>query len=295
MSYEITRKITVDAGHRVPNHSSMCRNLHGHTYTVHASMVASEVVEQSQNPQEGMVTDFSFLKSGMMRAIHQMCDHHTILVHDDPLLLSLVDTSLHSIRETIITGVEAAFSEALKGATEILKGSDYSSSARQDAVMYAEEHMRVHAGLFFESHVYTEPTDAPLLQLLDCVMWDIINDQAEPENVNVYDYLKFSNPGSTPMLMFIGLLRMDSRPMKMAALSLPCTSLLLRGKENTQLYITSFVPTAENLARHWGERLKIQMRHDPNVPSNVRVSRVLVWETPNCSAEYVLPNESVSL
>jgi 6-pyruvoyltetrahydropterin/6-carboxytetrahydropterin synthase len=30
----ITRKLEFDAGHRIPDHNSQCRNLHGHRYTL---------------------------------------------------------------------------------------------------------------------------------------------------------------------------------------------------------------------------------------------------------------------
>ena len=54
--------------------------------------------------------------------------------------------------------------------------------------------------------------------------------------------------------------------------------------ENVKLYIVPFVPTAENLAKHWYERLypRVKIRTD----DRALLSKVVVWETPNCSAEY---------
>ena len=34
----ITRKLEFDAGHRIPDHTSQCRNLHGHRYTVEITL-----------------------------------------------------------------------------------------------------------------------------------------------------------------------------------------------------------------------------------------------------------------
>lgn len=54
--------------------------------------------------------------------------------------------------------------------------------------------------------------------------------------------------------------------------------------ENLKLYIVPFVPTAENLARHWFERLA--RRVDERTEGRANLLKVKVWETPNCSAEY---------
>lgn len=49
-------------------------------------------------------------------------------------------------------------------------------------------------------------------------------------------------------------------------------------------YVVPFVPTAENLAKHWYDRLlpRILERTD----GKARLARIDVWETPNCSASY---------
>jgi 6-pyruvoyltetrahydropterin/6-carboxytetrahydropterin synthase len=51
-----------------------------------------------------------------------------------------------------------------------------------------------------------------------------------------------------------------------------------------KLYIVPFVPTAENLAKHWFDRLApaIVARSD----NQATLVKIKVWETPNCSAEY---------
>ena len=52
----------------------------------------------------------------------------------------------------------------------------------------------------------------------------------------------------------------------------------------TQIYITEFVPTAENLARHWFERLRYRVVERSD--KRASLIRVDVWETPNCRASY---------
>lgn len=52
-----------------------------------------------------------------------------------------------------------------------------------------------------------------------------------------------------------------------------------------KLYVLHCVPTAENLARHWWERMTEACGNDSR-NTGARVQSVKVWETPNCSAEY---------
>lgn len=55
-------------------------------------------------------------------------------------------------------------------------------------------------------------------------------------------------------------------------------------KEQTKLVITHFIPTAENLAKHWHRRLVggvLQL-----TMGKAFLSKVEVFETPNCSAVY---------
>jgi 6-pyruvoyltetrahydropterin/6-carboxytetrahydropterin synthase len=78
----ITREIGIDAGHRVTNHGSKCRNLHGHRYTIQASCGGGLV---ESGPSEGMILDFGFLKEEMMLVIDSIFDHGFILWDQDPL------------------------------------------------------------------------------------------------------------------------------------------------------------------------------------------------------------------
>lgn len=52
----------------------------------------------------------------------------------------------------------------------------------------------------------------------------------------------------------------------------------------TKLYVVPFQPTAECLARHWFERLAPIAAERSN--GLAFLSRMTVWETPNCRADY---------
>ena len=67
-----TRKIEFDAAHRVMNHQSNCRMLHGHRYVVEATFV-------NELDELGMVIDFGVVKEVLGGWINQNWDHNTIL------------------------------------------------------------------------------------------------------------------------------------------------------------------------------------------------------------------------
>ena len=58
----ITRKLEFDAGHRIPDHKSQCRNLHGHRYVLEITLVGN-VIDQEGNSDNGMIMDFSEVKA----------------------------------------------------------------------------------------------------------------------------------------------------------------------------------------------------------------------------------------
>lgn len=81
--FSITRRIEIDAAHRVPDHKSKCFAVHGHRYVIEAKC-AGTLIEEGE--QQGMVMDFGFLKECMMNTIHKHCDHGIILFKNDPML-----------------------------------------------------------------------------------------------------------------------------------------------------------------------------------------------------------------
>lgn len=78
----ITKTIEIDMGHRVPNHKSKCRNLHGHRYKIEVG-VDDKVINTKGSSDEGMVIDFSDLKFGMMEYIDKFFDHSFMVSEED--------------------------------------------------------------------------------------------------------------------------------------------------------------------------------------------------------------------
>lgn len=89
--FYIRREIGIDAGHRVTNHASKCRNFHGHRYTVQA-LYSGELGDAAAGSSEGMAggLDFGFVKEHMLREIDARCDHAMILWALDPMLRTFI-------------------------------------------------------------------------------------------------------------------------------------------------------------------------------------------------------------
>jgi len=70
----ITRRLEFDAGHRIPNHASPCRHLHGHRYAIEVT-VSGDIVTTEGDSEQGMVADFSGIKSLVHQHIVEPWDH----------------------------------------------------------------------------------------------------------------------------------------------------------------------------------------------------------------------------
>lgn len=68
-----TRKLEFDAGHRVVNHESKCKNFHGHRYVVEATFECAEL------DSLGRVVDFGVIKQIYGKWIDDNLDHTMIL------------------------------------------------------------------------------------------------------------------------------------------------------------------------------------------------------------------------
>ncbi len=74
------RKIEFDSAHRLVNHESKCRLLHGHRYVVEASFGAKKLDEV------GRVIDFGIIRQVLGSWIDEHLDHNTILSINDKKL-----------------------------------------------------------------------------------------------------------------------------------------------------------------------------------------------------------------
>jgi 6-pyruvoyltetrahydropterin/6-carboxytetrahydropterin synthase len=75
-----TRKIDFDAAHRIINHESKCKMLHGHRYVLEVTFGAPKL------DSLGRVIDFGVIKDILKNWIDENFDHNTILSIQDKKL-----------------------------------------------------------------------------------------------------------------------------------------------------------------------------------------------------------------
>lgn len=90
MIQSVTKIVEWDMGHRVPNHKSKCRNMHGHRYKAEVTIIG-DLCDVDGSSSEGMVVDFGDIKQIMMEDIHDPFDHGFMYYTGDPLLVAIVD------------------------------------------------------------------------------------------------------------------------------------------------------------------------------------------------------------
>ena len=81
----VSKFVEIDMGHRVPNHKSKCRHLHGHRYKIELG-VDDKIIKTNGASNEGMVIDYGDLKQTLQWIIVDKFDHQFIMYFDDQLL-----------------------------------------------------------------------------------------------------------------------------------------------------------------------------------------------------------------
>jgi 6-pyruvoyltetrahydropterin/6-carboxytetrahydropterin synthase len=85
----ITRRLEFDAGHRIPNHDSQCRHLHGHRYAIEVT-VSGDMVTVDGDAEQGMVTDFGSVKSLVQQHIVASWDHAFLAYAQDKVIVDFL-------------------------------------------------------------------------------------------------------------------------------------------------------------------------------------------------------------
>ena len=87
----VTRRLEFDAGHRIPDHKSQCHHLHGHRYAIEITL-AGDVIEKEGDPANGMVMDFSEIKSQARKKLIDQWDHAFLVYRGDAKVVEFLDT-----------------------------------------------------------------------------------------------------------------------------------------------------------------------------------------------------------
>ncbi|OIR19794.1 6-carboxy-5,6,7,8-tetrahydropterin synthase [mine drainage metagenome] len=88
---QITRRLEFDAGHRIPNHNSQCKHLHGHRYTIEITL-SGDVITTEGVSEQGMVMDFSDVKHIAKERVVDAWDHAFLVYRGDKAVLDFLNS-----------------------------------------------------------------------------------------------------------------------------------------------------------------------------------------------------------
>ena len=77
----VTREFTFEMAHVLRNYNGPCRNVHGHSYRLFVTL-AGVPMKNPEHPKNGMVIDFSELKTIVMDNIVNQFDHSVVVSSD---------------------------------------------------------------------------------------------------------------------------------------------------------------------------------------------------------------------
>ena len=117
---QITRRLEFDAGHRIPNHNSQCRHLHGHRYAIEITL-SGEVVTTEGVSEQGMVMDFSDVKRIAKEQVVDAWDHAFIVYRNDKTVLDFLGTLLG--HKTVVLDVVPTAENLARVAFDLLDGA----------------------------------------------------------------------------------------------------------------------------------------------------------------------------
>ena len=117
---EITTRMEFDSGHRIPNHKSSCKNLHGHRYAIEVTL-KGDIIDKENESDYGMVMDFKDAKELIRKTIVEPWDHAFIVFEQDLEVINFLNT-LDDHKTVILKKVPTAENMALI-AMQLLKDS----------------------------------------------------------------------------------------------------------------------------------------------------------------------------
>lgn len=107
----ITRRLEFDAGHRIPDHASQCKHLHGHRYVIEISLTG-DIIRKDGDPANGMVMDFGEIKQIAKRELVDQWDHAFLAYRLDKPVVDFL-ASLPGHKTVLLDAVPTAENLAL--------------------------------------------------------------------------------------------------------------------------------------------------------------------------------------
>tara|TARA_B110000495_G_C22418877_1_gene265315 strand:- start:57 stop:506 length:450 start_codon:yes stop_codon:yes gene_type:complete len=107
MTTIIRRYVETDTGHRVPNHKSKCKHLHGHRYRFEAE-IEGDMVDEAGVSEEGMLMDFADVSKILMTYIHDIVDHSFVVYQKDIEVINALKLMGDNHRTVIVPFIPTA-------------------------------------------------------------------------------------------------------------------------------------------------------------------------------------------
>lgn len=79
----ITKIFSFEMAHALWNYDGKCKNIHGHSYSLHVTISGNPINEQG-NPEDGMLMDFGRLKKLIKNNIIDEFDHALVINENSP-------------------------------------------------------------------------------------------------------------------------------------------------------------------------------------------------------------------
>lgn len=107
----ITRRLEFDAGHRIPDHASQCRHLHGHHYVLEITL-CGKIIDAPGCAVNGMVMDFGEIKRIAWEKVVSQWDHAFLVWRGDARIVEFL-ASLPDHKTVVLDTVPTAENLAL--------------------------------------------------------------------------------------------------------------------------------------------------------------------------------------
>ncbi|CAG0986275.1 6-pyruvoyltetrahydropterin/6-carboxytetrahydropterin synthase [Rhodocyclaceae bacterium] len=103
---QITRRLEFDAGHRIPDHNSQCRHLHGHRYAIEITL-SGKIIKAAGQSDNGMVMDFSEVKALAKKHLVDAWDHAFLAYRGDGAIVDFL-ASINGHKTVLLDHVPTA-------------------------------------------------------------------------------------------------------------------------------------------------------------------------------------------
>jgi 6-pyruvoyltetrahydropterin/6-carboxytetrahydropterin synthase len=97
----VTKEFGFHMGHRLPHYEGLCQYCHGHSYKMHIT-VKGDVNTSIGDKNEGMVVDFTDLKTLVNDFINKKLDHCFMVYEDDTILKNALLEVQEGKRVTVV-------------------------------------------------------------------------------------------------------------------------------------------------------------------------------------------------